>query len=125
MIRKLCAVQPVVLAAAALLVGCGSSSSTAKTGGSTSSTSTPTTAAGNLSARDVKRCKHGVSVLPALSQATKSRLEAICEKAASGDRAAARTAAREACEEIIKASPLPAGRARDRALAGCKDAEKH
>jgi hypothetical protein len=72
----------------------------------------------------VARCKHGANVLPTLSQATKSRLEAICEKAASGDADAARTAAREGCEEIVKASPLPAGTARDRALAGCKDAEK-
>jgi len=34
-----------------------------------------------------------------------------------------RTAAREVCEEIVKASPLPEG-AKQHAIAGCKDAEK-
>lgn len=130
MVGKLAAVPLVLLVAAAPLAGCGSSSSSSSatsTSGSTPSTSTspPTTAAGKLSAGAVARCKHGVDVLPTLSQATKSRLKAICDKAASGDVSAARAAAREACEEIVKASPLPAGTARDHALAGCKDAEKN
>lgn len=128
MIRKLSPALLVVLACTALLAGCGSSgsssSSTAKTAGSTSSSSTATNGAAKVSAAAVEKCKHGVSVLPTLSQATKSRLEAICDKAASGDAAAARSAAREACEEIVKASPLPAGAARDHALSGCKSAEK-
>jgi hypothetical protein len=116
------------LACVALLAGCGSSSSssssTAKTLGATptSPSSTPTTGPKNLSAASIERCKHGLNVLPNLPQKTKSRLESICEKAASGDAAAARAATREGCEEIIRASPLPAGAARDRALAGCKSA---
>ena len=126
MIRKLSPALLVVLACAALLAGCGSSSSssssgTVKTAGSTSSPAT--TGATKVSAAAAERCKHGVNVLPTLSQETKSRLESICEKAASGDAATARTAAREGCEEIVKASPLPAGAARDHALAGCKSAE--
>jgi hypothetical protein len=128
MIRKLSPALLAMLVCAALLAGCGSSSSsssnTAKTSGSTGSSSTATTGATKGSAAAVERCKHGVNVLPTLPQATKNRLESICEKAASGDAAAARTAAREGCEEIVKASPLPAGAARDRALAGCKSAEK-
>jgi hypothetical protein len=124
MTRKLAAAPLVLLLAAALLAGCGSSSSSSGTSSATSSTPTATTGTGKLSAGAVARCKHGVDVLPTLSQAAKSRLEAICDKAASGDAGAARSAAREACEEIVKDSPLPAGTARDHALAGCKDAEK-
>ena len=69
------------------------------------------------------QCKHGVSALPTVSQATKHRLEAICDKAASGDAATARAAAREGCEEIVKAAPLPEGTAKQRALSACKSAE--
>jgi predicted lipid-binding transport protein (Tim44 family) len=142
MIRRLSPTALALLGTIALLAGCGSSSSsssssnsssTAATGASTgstnsgASTSTGTsTAPANSSAKSaaVAQCKHGVGVLPTLSQATKSRLEAICEKAAGGDAKAAGEAAREACEEIVKASPLPAGSARDHALSGCKGAEK-
>jgi len=127
MIRKLSPAPLAVLAAAALLAGCGSSSSTssstASTGASTGSSSTPTTGAPKLSATSVEQCKHGVSALPTVSQATKHRLEAICDKAASGDAATARAAAREGCEEIVKAAPLPEGTAKQRALSACKSAE--
>lgn len=132
MIRKLSPALLTALAAAALLAGCGSSSSssgsnsTATTSGSTSPSSTAKTGSAKLpaGASAVANCKRGVRVVPTLSQSTKSRLEAICEKAASGDAQASRTAAREACEEIVKASPLPAGSARDRALSGCKSAAR-
>jgi hypothetical protein len=63
-----------------------------------------------------------VQSLPHLKQSTKERLETICEKAASGDVNARRKAAEEACRELVNASPLPAGEARDRALAACKNA---
>jgi ABC-type glycerol-3-phosphate transport system substrate-binding protein len=113
------------LACGALLAGCGSSSSSSSTTGTAGSTNSPaTTGAAKVSAAAVEKCKSEVKVLPTLPQKTKSRLESICAKAASGDETAARTAAREGCEEIVKASPLPAGTARDHALAGCKSAEK-
>jgi hypothetical protein len=35
-----------------------------------------------------------------------------------------RTAAREVCEEIVNASPIPEGSAKQHAIAGCKSAEK-
>ncbi len=141
MIRRLSPTALALLAGMAMIAGCGSSSgssssasssSTAITGaatgatGSTGSSSTTSTAPATSSGKSaaVAQCKHGVGVLPTLSQATKSRLEAICEKAAGGDAKAAGEAAREACEEIVKASPLPAGSARDHALSGCKGAEK-
>jgi hypothetical protein len=57
-----------------------------------------------------------------LEQGTRERLEAICQKAASGDVNAERKAAEEGCRELVKASLLPAGKARDRALAACKNA---
>lgn len=132
MIRRLSSAVPALLVCATLLAGCGSSSSssgnTPTTSGSTatsaSSSSTAATSPAKVpaSAAAIAKCKQGANVLPTLPQATKSKLEAICEKAASGDRNAVRTAAREACEEIVKASPLPAGAIRDRALSKCKQA---
>jgi ABC-type glycerol-3-phosphate transport system substrate-binding protein len=131
MTRRISSTALVLLAGAVLLAGCGSSSGSSSSGstaatGSTSSSSTASTGAATNPhvAAAIEQCKHGVSVLPTLSATTKHRLESICDKAASGDADAARTASREACEEIVKASPLPAGEARNRALAGCKDAEK-
>jgi hypothetical protein len=142
MIRRLSPALPALLACTALLAGCGSSGSssgstaatsgsssgsgsTAATPGSTGSSSTATTGttkAPASAAAAIEQCKKGANVLPTLPQATKRKLEAICEKAASGDKNAVRAAAREACEEIIKASPLPPGALRDRALSKCKQA---
>lgn len=90
--------------------------------GSTSSTATSTTPHPPTGATAVASCKRGVQSLPHLKQSTKERLETICEKAASGDVNARRKAAEEACRELVNASPLPAGEARDRALAACKNA---
>jgi hypothetical protein len=70
----------------------------------------------------VASCKHGVEQLPTLRASTRAKLVTICEKAGSGDPNATRKAAEEACREIVNASPLPAGSAKDRALAGCKHA---
>jgi hypothetical protein len=134
LIRKLFPSALALLAVTALIAGCGSSSSSsgssssssATTSGSTGSSSTATTgrakAPGGSAA--VAQCKHGVNVLPTLPVSTKHRLESICDKAASGDAKAVHEASREACEEIVKASPLPDGSVRDHALAGCKSAGK-
>jgi hypothetical protein len=64
----------------------------------------------------------GVKRLPALKADTRARLEAICHKGGNGDSEEAHKAAVEACEELVKASPLPAGSAKDKALAACKNA---
>jgi hypothetical protein len=124
------------LAAGVLLAGCGSSSSsstsgsTSSTAATTSSTSssapstTGTTTNNTAAATAVESCKRGAKAIPTLSGSTRSKIEAICEKAATGDAAATRTAAREVCEEIVKASPLPEGSAKQHAIAGCKSAEK-
>jgi hypothetical protein len=97
------------------------------TTGSTSKTPAPAGTTGSTSktpapASVIASCKHGVQSLPHLRQSTKERLEKICEKAASSDVAAKRKAAVEACQELVNASPLPAGKQRDRALAACKNA---
>jgi TolA-binding protein len=135
---------PALAAAVLLLAGCGSSSSSSRSSGSSAATSstpstsqtgssstattptssTPTSTSPKLpgGAAAVASCRHGVQSLPHLKQSTKEKLEEICQKAAGGDVNAKRKAAQEACRELVNASPLPAGEARDRALAACKNA---
>lgn len=137
----------VALLSGALFAGCGSSNSTssssststpaattaattastASTQASTATTSTPSTtpstAAGATSAAGVAEyvaiCKEIVQREPTLSSAVKSKVEGICAKAASGDEAGARAAAKEVCVEVINASPIPTA-AKEKALAECK-----
>jgi hypothetical protein len=142
MVRRLHASLLPILAAAVLLAGCGSSSSSSSSSGSSAATSstpstaqtgstattptssTPTSTSPKLpgGAAAVASCRHGVQSLPHLKQSTREKLEEICQKADSGDVNAKRKAAEEACRELVNASPLPAGEARDRALAACKNA---
>jgi hypothetical protein len=125
--RKPATVLLPMLASLALLAGCGSSSSSSSSTAATTATSTaPTTGVaptGGAKAGAVAKCRNEVHALPTLPAATKVRLEAICEKAASGDVKAARSAAREGCEAIVRASPVPEGPAKQRALSGCKKAQ--
>ncbi len=134
--------------AGVLIAGCGSSGSTsasnstpaqvsvtqpATTTASTGTTSTsptttstntpsvptsiPTTAAGVAEA--VAVCKSVIQRDPTLSASLKAKVEGICNKAASGNLAGARAAAKEVCAEVINASPIPAV-AKEAALAACK-----
>jgi len=64
-------------------------------------------------------CKEIVQREPTLAAAVKSKVEGICAKAASGDEAGARAAAKEVCVEVINASPIPTA-AKEKALAECK-----
>jgi hypothetical protein len=127
MMRTLSTSLLIPLAGVALLTGCGSSSSSSSssTSGSTPS-STATTGAAKSPAVDTatESCKHGAQAIPTLSATTRTKIEAICDKAASGNVDATRKAAREVCEEIVKASPLPKGSAKRHAIAGCASAEK-
>lgn len=133
----------VALLCGALLAGCGSSSSTtssttptatstpastaAATTASTSSTSTAGAAAaagaagaaGAGVAEYVAICKSIVQREPTLSASVKSKVEGICNKAASGDLAGARAAAKEVCVEVINASPIPTAE-KEKAIAACK-----
>jgi uncharacterized protein YceK len=125
------------LAAAALLAGCGSSSSSSSSSsGSTPSTTatasstTPSTTSATgatknpAAATAVESCRRGAKAIPTLSSSTRSKIEAICEKAGTGDVAATRVAAVEVCEAIVKASPLPEGSVKHHAIERCKSAEK-
>ncbi len=140
--------RPLLLMAAllcgAFAAGCGSSSSTtsssatastpaASTTPATSTTAaakpTPTspatapTAAASAAAvaQYVAICKSIIARVPTLSASEKAKVEGICNKAASGDLAGAREAAKEVCIEVIDASPISgADKAKD--LVECKGA---
>ncbi|HYM55326.1 MAG TPA: hypothetical protein VES97_08190 [Solirubrobacteraceae bacterium] len=132
MTQKLCTWTVLALVGGLLVAGCGSSSSTTTSSQSTSTpaaaTSTPaTTSSGTSSgvsipnvAAAVAACKQTIQSQSTLSAGAKSKLEAVCDKAAKGDTAAVKQAAREVCEEVIKTSAVPAGPAREQALAACK-----
>jgi hypothetical protein len=119
----------VVLASGVLVAGCGSSSSSSSSSsnqsgstsstpatGTTSSTSTPS---GAGVAQAVAQCKALVHQAPTLSASVKAKIEGICDKVGT-DPAAARTAAKEVCVEVVNSSPIPSGALKEKALAGCK-----
>jgi hypothetical protein len=92
--------------------------STAPTSTPNVPTSIPTTAAGV--AEDVAVCKSIIQSEPTLAASVKAKVEGICNKAAHGNLAGARAAAKEVCVEVINASPIPSGLAKEKALAACK-----
>jgi hypothetical protein len=67
----------------------------------------------------VAQCKKGVQAATTIPSSTKGKLEAICDKAGSGDKEAIRKAAREVCVELINASPIPSGAVKEKAVATC------
>jgi hypothetical protein len=117
------------LAGGAILIGCGggghpsSSGQTPQAGSSsapaatTPATTTPSNSA--AIARAVAACRAVISAAQNLSPALKSKAEGICNKAASGDLAGARKAARDVCAEVINAAPVAAS-VKERARAQCK-----
>ena len=111
--RKLSAWLVVALTGGAFVAGCGSSSNS-----TTSSQTTPTSAplSPAAAAKAVASCKQAIQTQSTLSAAAKTRLEGICEKAPSSNQTAVRKAE---CVELVNAS-VPAGAARERALAVCK-----
>jgi hypothetical protein len=106
----------VALAAGALMAGCGSSSSSTST---TSTVSSQTAIPPANAQQAVASCEQAVRAQHTLSASTKAKLEAICKKA-SGGQSSLQTVAREVCIEILDASHVPAGEAKERALAVCK-----
>jgi hypothetical protein len=125
----------VALMGAALLAGCGGGSSSTASSQSTSTPSaatpapattspTPTTGAGGLSVQQaVASCRSVVKRATTLPANLKAKVEGICNKAANGDVAGARAAAKEVCLEVINSYPIPAGAAKDQALAACNQAK--
>jgi hypothetical protein len=116
------------LSAAALLGGCGgsskSSSSSSTAGGAAGSTLSTSTAGGApgspaAGAAAITACKQAIQAQTTLPATAKAKLEAVCGKAASGDQAAVRKAAKEVCEEVINKSSIPSS-AKERALQTCR-----
>ena len=136
MILKLSTWLLVALTGGALLAGCGSSSSSSTsststtTGGAvTGSQSSPNTNTTGTSSplspaqqeQAATTCKHGIQSQSKITGSAKTKLEAICEKAAtSGTAAGLQAVAQEVCLELVKSAHLPAGPARERAQAICK-----
>ena len=136
----------VALAGGAFAAGCGSSSkSSNSTSGSQTGTTRATTPVGPTAPGEesitpgstttapapthftpaqvkqaVSTCKHGVQADPAIPASAKAKLERTCEKVSSGNLNALRQVAQEACVELVNASHLPSGAAKQRALAVCK-----
>jgi hypothetical protein len=128
-----------VVLCSALICGCGSggSSTTSGSAAGTPATTTSTAAAttssaapptsvipnGPISAAQlaaaVAECKSVIKRAPTLSASLKGKVEAICNKAAGGNIAAARAAAREVCVEVINSTPIPKAE-KAQALAACK-----
>lgn len=96
--------------------------SSTSTATKTSTPSLPTAAsvgsAGAAEYADI--CKSIIARDPTLPGTTKSKLEGICAKAASGNLAGARAAAKQVCVEVVNASPIPAAE-KEKTLAECKD----
>jgi predicted lipid-binding transport protein (Tim44 family) len=146
MIRQRSKWLVVVVIGSVFIAGCGSSSSSSSTSSQSSSpaattaattSSTPASTTGTTStpstipnpassaglADAVAECRSVIKEAPTLGASTKAKVEAICNKAADGDLAGARAAAKEVCEEVINASPIPAGAIKEHALAACKAAQ--
>ena len=75
---------------------------------------------GSAVSQAVATCKASVAQAQ-VDAASKADLDALCEKAASGDLEAVRKAAREVCRKIIQRN-VPAGSSRDQALQACDQA---
>jgi hypothetical protein len=139
----------VTLLCGALMAGCGSSNSSTTTSTATTppaktssaaattpttqsksstpaatTTSTPTqptagTVPGATAAEYATVCKSIITHEPTIESSLKSKLEGICSKAADGDLAGARAAAKQVCVEVIKSTPIPTAD-KEKALAACK-----
>jgi hypothetical protein len=115
------------LAGGVLLAGCGSGGSTtgsrsappgpASPGTVTAPGPRPKTPAQAQQA--VQTCIHAVQAQRTLPPSVKAKLDTTCQKASSTDRAVLQQAAREICIQLVVASHVPAGLARERALAVC------
>lgn len=132
MIRRSLLLAVTAAAIAASAAGCGSSSSSSTSSSApATSTSAPATTTGASAygsatssnpavVQAVAACKQRINAAQSLSASLKSKLIAVCDKAASGDESGARKAAAQVCTEIIKATVPQSVQAQ--ALAGCPKA---
>jgi hypothetical protein len=68
----------------------------------------------------VAACKQQIGAAPTLSASAKTKLQTICDQAASGDPAAVRKTTAEVCQQVIK-DTVPSA-AQSTALAACPKA---
>jgi hypothetical protein len=59
----------------------------------------------------VAQCKQSIASAPTLSSDAKSKLSALCDKAAEGDPASLQKATAQVCQEIVKESVPQAAQA--------------
>ena len=135
MTRKLMLAVGLALVCGLLAAGCGGGSKSSKTetapppppptapppppAAATTSVDTATSSGGSV-AQAVALCKSSVEQAQ-VDAASKADLKALCDKAASGDLAAVRKAAREICRKVVERN-VPAGSQRDQALQACDQA---
>jgi hypothetical protein len=135
MTRKLMLALGLALVCGLLAAGCGGGSKSSKTqtapplppptapppppAASATSVETATSSGGSV-AQAVALCKSSVEQAQ-VDAASKADLKALCDKAASGDLAAVRKAAREICRKVVERN-VPAGSQRDQALQACDQA---
>jgi hypothetical protein len=72
-------------------------------------------------AEAVAICKSIVQREPTLASSVKAKVEGICNKAAGGNLAGAKAAAKEVCKEVINASPISSA-AKAQAISACERA---
>ena len=108
----------VALAGGAIFAGCGSSS---KSTAGSQTTSTPARPVTSLTAQQLAACKRTIQAESTISASAKTKLEQrICKNPPPGNQAAQQKEVEDACVELVNASHIPAGAARERALAVCK-----
>jgi hypothetical protein len=105
------------LAGGALVAGCGSSSTSTQTVSASTNPAAPKLPTGRQA---VELCQHGIRVQPSISASAKTKLEKTCQKTASGSQAALQEVVKAVCVELVNASHLPSGAAKERALTVCK-----
>lgn len=142
MIRRPLAWLAVSLLGAVLLAGCGSSATTSKSSSTPAATTTATTttsgaggtttstgatsgsgATAAATQRSIEACRQRVQSASTLSATSKSKLEGLCAKAASGNTPEVKKVVREICEEAVNRATLPAS-SKEQALATCRSRTK-
>jgi len=68
----------------------------------------------------VEACKHSIQAQPSIPASAKAKIEQACAKIASGTPAAVQEVVKTECVELVNATHVPAGPARERALSVCK-----
>jgi hypothetical protein len=131
MVSRLSSLVVVVVVGGAIVAGCGSSSSSSSTSTPSAPASVATSTSGSAStgsggassssnpgvAEAVAVCKATIGASTTLSADLKTKLQAICDKAASGDQTGVKQATAQVCQEIVKASVPQSEQAA--ALAAC------